>query len=212
MAQPADQNEQVPRAAGSEAGSVSRRRVSFGLRPLLDGLDLTPRRATLTGSTVAPSCSMSCDASRAASGSTKNSTQPPPPAPQTFAASAPFAASHLDHPVDQRRRNARSVLLAVGPFLAQQARGLGPVACFDGVAHGRGDGGDGREIFEDLAVLSVDVAFGHFPVVDPGIARLSRIGQHDACFQCLRSRPEERLFVSPAQPSSIALTPPYIAG
>src|SRR5580658_5059546 len=84
QAQPSDQNEQAD--AKHQAEQVG----FFRFFRHLETRTCTPRRATFTGSTVAPSFSMIAATRSRASGSTRNRTQPPPPAPQTFAANAPL--------------------------------------------------------------------------------------------------------------------------
>ena len=74
-----------------------------------------------------------------------------------------------------------------------------------------GDGGDAVEIAMHRGV-AVDMRLRDFPIVDAGIARLAGIGQHDALRSDRPDRPGSALRAMPAGVSSIALTPPYIAG
>ena len=117
----------------------------------------TPRGATRTGNTVAPSCSMASDTRGFAPRSTRKKTHPPPPAPQTFAPTAPAGRVACDQPVDQRRRDPGRVLLAVGPLLPQQPRHFVPIGLLQRLPHGARDLRDAVEIAVHGAV-AVDVA------------------------------------------------------
>jgi len=70
----------------------------------------------------------------------------------------------------------------MGPFIAQQTSRLVPAPVLQRGPHGHGDGSD---LFK-VAVypgLAVNVRLGHFPVIDAGIARRARIGQHKPLIQ-----------------------------
>ena len=54
-----------------------------------------------------------------------------------------------------------------------------PSSGFEGLPHGGGRVADTLEAVEDVRI-TIDVTFGDIPVVRAGIARLSRVAQHEA--------------------------------
>src|SRR3982750_1765176 len=114
-------------------------------------------------------------------GSPKQNRQPPPPAPQTLPPSAPALRA-----APSTAPTAGGALLAVVPFGRGLAADLGPVAPFERAAHRVGDVGDAGEAAAD-AFVAVDVALGHVPVVDAGVARRVGVGQREPLLQLLRA-------------------------
>lgn len=87
--------------------------------------------------------------------------------------------------VDGGCGDARRETLAIVPLIGQRLTGGGPVAALQRAAHRAGNVRDAIKCRHDLRI-AVDVTLHHVPVVDAGIARGARVGEHDARSQCLR--------------------------
>ena len=124
-----------------------------------------------------------------ASGSPMQNRQPPPPAPQTLPPSAPAAPRRRQHGIDRRGRDAGREPLAVLPFVGHVTADRRPSRARSSAARmSHGDVADPAEAAWTCAV-AVDVALGHFPVVDPGVARGVGVGEHEARLAAPPARP-----------------------
>src|SRR2546422_9060291 len=134
------------------------------------------------GSTSAPDSRMAVSTRSRASGSTKRTTQPPPPAPQTLPASAPLRRGAVDNAVDGLRRDRGQISLAEGPLFLHQAASFGPVGFFECQAHLLSDVGNALQAVLH-GELAADVRLVDFPVVYAVLARFPGIADHHTALE-----------------------------
>ncbi len=96
-----------------------------------------------------------------------------------LASCSPGILCRAEDGVDLRCRDARREALAVFPLLADLPPDLIPGLALERVAHRHGDVANARKALLDVAI-AVDMALGHFPVVDTGVAGRPRVGEHQA--------------------------------
>ena len=118
-------------------------------------------------------------------GSARRRIQPPPPAPQTFAADAPAARPTRDEHVDLRSGDPRSQLFPQGPLGSQLPADLRPILTFERLPHHDGDVTNLSEEIDDLLV-AIEMALRDLPVIDPRVAGFSRVSQDDSLFELTR--------------------------